>query len=79
MIMATLLIATTAIQLDAPEAEKPVFQATLDRLFQEIGFGALHEVETRLQGARELARTIFMIADEMVEHRPEDKETMGAQ
>jgi len=79
LITAMLIIANTAIQLDAPQAEKPVFQARLDRLFQELGFGVPGAVETRVQGARELARIIFMIADEMVEHRPPDTETGGAQ
>jgi len=78
-IMFVLWLANTAIQHDAPEAEKPFYQAKFDRLFQELGFGAPHDVETRLQGARELARTIFMIADGMVEHQPEGQEMMGAQ
>jgi hypothetical protein len=78
-IMIVLWLANTAIQHDAPEAEKPFFQAKLDRLFQETGFTTPTDVVTRLQGARQLAGKIFMIADGMVEHRPPDKETTGSQ
>lgn len=69
-IMLMLIISNSAIQLDAPDAEKPLFQARLERLLQEIGLGTPHDVEAHLQGARELASNIFMLADEMVEHLP---------
>lgn len=71
LIMAALIIANTTIQLDAPEAEKPFFQARLDQLFQETGFDAPNCIESRLQRAKELAKKIFMLADEMVEQRAE--------
>ncbi len=76
-IVILLIFANIAIQHDAPEAEKPLFQAKLDRLFQEIGFGAPNYVETRLQGARELAKNIFTLADEIVEQRLEDSERIS--
>ncbi|MBV9228283.1 MAG: hypothetical protein JOZ18_03130 [Chloroflexi bacterium] len=66
-----LLLSNTTIQQDAPESEKPFFQAKLDRLFQEIGFDAPNCIESRLQGAKELADKLFTIADEMLGQRAE--------
>ena len=74
-----LWLANTAIQLDAPHTEKPLYQARLDRLCQQTGLTTTADITSRLQAARQLARSIFTVADEMEEHRPPDKEPTGAQ
>ena len=66
-----LWLANNAIQIDAPDAEKPLFQARLDRLLQETGLTTPTDVVARSQAARQLAGKIFKIADEMVERWPE--------
>jgi hypothetical protein len=65
-ILTFLLIANQAIQLDAPEAERPAHQARVDRWLRAAGWPAPGTLGPRLQRARLLAADVFRTADEMV-------------
>jgi len=62
-----LLFANTALQSDAPEAEKPVFQALLDRLIAEMGLATPADRAARVREAEALSKAIFGVADALVE------------
>jgi len=64
-----LLFATTAIQSDAPAADKPRFQAKFDRLIAEMGLSTPADVAARAREAEALAEAIFAVADALVLHR----------
>lgn len=66
-----LKFSTTALQLYAPQAEIPHFQANVERLVQELGLAGSEELLPRFQRAEQLARTIFAIADDVVEQLAE--------
>jgi hypothetical protein len=63
-----LKFSTTALQLYAPQAEIPHFQANLEHLVQELRLATSEELFSRFQRAEELAWNIFAIADNTVEH-----------
>jgi hypothetical protein len=63
-----LLFANTAIQCDAPAADKPRFQALFDRLVAEMGLCTPADVAARAQEAQALADALFAVADGLVLH-----------
>lgn len=66
-----LAISNGAIQADAPEDERPRFQAMADQLYAEMGWSALQDVATHLPQARELADEVFRVADAIVAGHPD--------
>jgi hypothetical protein len=64
-----LMFANSAIQADAPSAEKPYFQAMLDRLVAEMGLGTPAAIAARAREAEDLAGAIVAVADALVEQR----------
>ena len=62
-----LKFSTSALQLYAPQTEIPHFQANVERLVQTLGLVTSGELLTRFQRAKELAGSIFAIADDVVE------------
>jgi len=63
-----LLFANTAIQCDAPAADKPRFQAMFDRLIAEMGLSTPADVAARAREAQALADALFAVADTLVLH-----------
>ena len=66
-----LMFANTAIQADAPAAEKPRFQGMLDRLMTQMGLSAPTAVATRVREAELLTDAIVAVADALIEQRSE--------
>lgn len=66
-----LAIANGAIQADAPEDEKPHFQAMANQLYADMGWSTLQDVASHLPRARELADDVFRVADDIVHGNPE--------
>lgn len=66
-----LKFSTTALQLYAPPAEIPHFQANLEYLVQELGLSTSEELLSRFQRAEELTRNIFALADYVIEQLAE--------
>lgn len=66
-----LAIANGAIQADAPEDEKPHFQAMANQLYADMGWSTLQDVASHLPRARELADDVFRVADDIVHRNPE--------
>ncbi len=66
----SLLVANTAIQLDAPEADRPAFQAQAERLATAAGLASLSDVQARRQQAQALTDRVFQAADEIVSRNP---------
>jgi hypothetical protein len=64
-------IANGAIQADAPEDEKPHFQAMAGQLYADMGWSTLQDVASHLPQARELAEDVFRVADDIVHRNPE--------
>jgi hypothetical protein len=64
-----LLFANAAIQADAPAAERPDFQARLDRLVAEMGFNAPGDGAARAREAEVLVDAIAAVADALLEQR----------
>lgn len=64
-----LMFANAAIQADAPAAEKPLFQARLDRLLAEMGLDAPRAPAARACEAATLAGAIADVADRLIEQR----------
>jgi hypothetical protein len=64
-------VANTALQNDAPAAEKSRFQAGFDDLLRELGLLAPEDWPSRLREARALVDTVFGIADMVVEGHPD--------
>jgi hypothetical protein len=62
-----LMFANAAIQHDAPDAEKPIFQAKYDRLVAELGLQTPTDLATRLRDVQALADEIFAVADALIE------------
>jgi hypothetical protein len=65
-----LAIANGAIQADAPEDEKPRFQAMADQLYADMGWSGLQDVASHLPQARKLADELFRVADAIVAGHP---------
>ncbi len=65
-----LMFANAAIQHDAPDAERPIFQAKYDRLVAELGIQTPADVAMRLRDVDALATEIFAVADALIEQRP---------
>ncbi|HEU0295669.1 MAG TPA: hypothetical protein VFR47_23220 [Anaerolineales bacterium] len=65
-ILASLMIANGAIQVDASEEEKRYFQAKINQLLSDIGWGTLEDAALRLEWAKILANDVFQVADDMV-------------
>jgi hypothetical protein len=63
-------IALVAIQNDAPQEEKPRFQATFGRLLSDLGLTTPDDWASRLRQAGSLADEVFKAADDIVEHNP---------
>jgi hypothetical protein len=61
-----LMFANAAIQADAPDHEKPLFQAKLDRLIAEMGLSTAADVAARAREAQALADALFAVADALV-------------
>jgi hypothetical protein len=70
-IEAFFVIALAAIQSDAPEEEKPHFQATFGRLLSDLGLTTPDDWASRLRQAGSLADEVFKVADDIVEHNPQ--------
>jgi hypothetical protein len=64
-----LLFANAAIQADAPAAEKPDFQASLDRLLTEMGLNGSGDGAARAREAEVLVEAIAAVAHALVEQR----------
>lgn len=60
------VLSNTAIQLDAPEGDKPRFQANLNHLLFDMGFSTSGDLGSRLQRAKELTENVFHVADDIV-------------
>jgi hypothetical protein len=66
-----LKFSTSALQLYAPKTEASCFQAAFEDLVQRLGLATPEELFTRFQRAKELARSIFAITDNIVEQLAE--------
>ncbi len=66
-----LAISNGAIQADAPEDEKPHFQAMADQLYADMGWSTLQDVASHLPQARELAEEVVRVADAIVARQPD--------
>jgi hypothetical protein len=64
-------LSNAAIQNDAPEDEKPGFQAGFDRLLHGLGHLARATWPARVDQARAMTAEISGIADRVVEHNPD--------
>jgi hypothetical protein len=64
-----LLFANTAIQADGLAAEKPLFQAKLDRLVAEMGLHTAADVAARAREAALLSTAIVGVSRTLVEQR----------
>jgi hypothetical protein len=64
-------LSNAAIQNDAPEEEKPKFQAGYKDLLRGLGLLAPEAWPSRRQAAQELADEVFQIADRVVESHPD--------
>jgi hypothetical protein len=69
-IAAMLWIANKAIQIDAPDSDKPRFQAKLDRLLTEMGLSEQHDILGRYQQARAFFDRAVGVADSILSHNP---------
>jgi len=65
-IAASSWISTHAIQLDAPEDDKPPFLAAANKLLSDLKLTTPEEVESRIQEAKELTKHVFKVADFIV-------------
>jgi len=63
-------IALAVIQNDAPQEEKPCFQATFGRLLSDLGLTTPDDWRSRLRQARKLVGGVFKVADDIVAHHP---------
>jgi hypothetical protein len=64
-------LALMAIQNDAPEEEKPRFQAAFERLLDDVGLRTPADWQSRLQKAGKLTEEVFKVADEIVDGNPQ--------
>ena len=70
-IAVSILLANTAIQIDAAEADRPAFQQMANQLASELGLDTMETVKARLQQAQALADGVFKASDEIVSRNPE--------
>jgi len=61
-IAAGTMISTYAIQLDAPEDDKPRFLAAANKLLSDLRLATPEEIESRVQEAKELTEHVFKVA-----------------
>lgn len=61
-----LMFANAAIQADAPAMERPIYQAKVDRLIDDMGLRTIADVRARAAAARDLAEAVFDIADALI-------------
>ncbi len=66
-----LALSIIAIQNDAPEEEKPRFQALFGRLLSDLGLTTPTDWQSRQEKARKLTEELFRVADEMIDGNPE--------
>ena len=66
-----LVLSIIAIQNDAPEEDKPPFQALFGRFLGDLGVTTPADWRSRLERAKKLAEEIFRVADEIVESNAE--------
>jgi hypothetical protein len=64
-------VASKALQQDAPEEEKPLFQVEFDRLLAAMGLATREDWAARAEQARALAEEVFQVAGEIVAQNPE--------
>lgn len=64
-ILAGVMIANGAIQVDASDDEKRYFQAKMNRLLSDMGWSTLQDVTLRFESAKTLADKVFQVADDM--------------
>jgi hypothetical protein len=76
VIVVVLSIASSILQHDAP-AERPVVQAMLDRLLEEVGLSDPQDLAARVRGTENLASRIVSLADALVLQRPDDAQAAG--
>jgi hypothetical protein len=69
--VAFLLFSNNAIQADAPEGEKPQYQAKIDRLAADMGWNTSKDIAGRVQWAKVLVEKVFKAADEIMSLNPE--------
>jgi len=69
-IAVSILLANTAIQIDAAEADRPAFQEMANRLASELGLDTMETVKTRLQQAQALTDSVFKASDMIVSSNP---------
>ena len=60
------LISAYAIQLDAPEDEKPPFLAAAYKLLSALKLTSREEIESRVQQAKALTERVYKVADFIV-------------
>ena len=68
---AHLLLSNSAIQMDAPEDEKPQFQMIVDEFVSDLGLRTSEDISSRYQRAKELTDSIFEVADDIVRRNPD--------
>jgi hypothetical protein len=66
-------LANVTIQNDAPEAEKPQYQAGFEQLLSGLGLHPLNDWQSRIQLAKNVAEEFFQLADEVIENHPDIK------
>jgi hypothetical protein len=64
-------IASGALRTDAPDEEKPVFQAGTDRLLADMGLSDPENWPARAEQAEALADEVFQLAEQIVAYDPD--------
>jgi hypothetical protein len=64
-------LANTVIQNDAPDEEKPKYQAGFDGLLNGLGLSTRSDWQSRSQLADSVVKEVFQLADEVVESHPD--------
>jgi len=65
-----ILLANSAIQIDAAEGDRPAFQEKANRLTSRLGLDTAPSVKARLQQAQALTDSVFKASDEIVSRNP---------
>lgn len=64
-------LANAVLQNDAPDEEKPKYQADFDRLLSELGLSTRGDWQSRSQLTKSVAEEVFQLVDEVVENHPD--------
>ena len=64
-------LANAVIQKDAPDEEKPMYQAGFDRLLSELVLGTHGDWQSRSELTKSVAEEVFQLVDEVVENHPD--------